>query len=435
MKDSKIKSSAEKIKMPNEVKTRIIDRCREVETTMNENKDNREYTEHVFDVERVKERNILRTVSAVAACAVLVGGIGATGYYMNKQGRPHQTTEIIDGTDVTTEAVTESAETSETVTKNAVTTAAVNENTEETIEPTTVINTGFDKAEILKYIVVPPEDTVLTGCLHYIVTTTDAEGHEVSVEVNENMAYFMIDSFKKFMEKYDFTEADRTSVNVSDENLLEFSLTLPYNGDVYSVFSFYKNGICNMQVYENEWEYNEEKGVTEGTPVLLEEHFFNIDSVAARSSITDQQYSDGADFDEHDLSRMPEGYVCPTPSFEYGDVAEIYFYAENEARVVDTRSLEAEEFSKFFPYLLDGCDWSSHEISEDDSEIALFEYRAPKLAYGVWVTDENGSFVCDMYIFHDGYVEWCNNDADNYMNHTYKFDNTDIIDRCDEYFK
>lgn len=424
MKDNRIKSSAEKIKMPDELKNRIIDRCREVETTMNENKDNREYTEHVFDVERVKERNILRTVSAVAACAVLVGGIGATGYYMNKQGRPHQTTEIIDGTDVTTEAVTESAE---TVTKNDVTTESVTDLAEAT-ETTTAAYAGFDKAEILKYIVVPPEDTVLAGCLYYITTVTDAEGHEVSFESNQDLPHYKIDYFKQFMESCDFTEADRTSVNLSDEELLEFRLTIPYNEDVYSVFSFYKNGICNMKVYENEWGYNEEKGFTEGTPVLLEEHFFNIDSEAAYSTLQDEHYDD-EDYDIHDLSRQPEGYVCPTPSFEYGDFSYINAFSAEDEILEYTYFLDEDEFSELSSEVFTGIDWTSYEISENDAEITIFNYRSPKLYYMVNVKDAQGCYLCNIFVYDDGYVEWCTNFDDIYMNHTYKFDNSELVDR------
>lgn len=422
MMDNKIKSSAEKIKMPNELKSRIIDRCREVETTMNENKDNREYTEHVFEVERVKGRNILRTVSAVAACAVLVGGIGATGIYMNKQGRPHQSAEILDGdaTETTTETVTETEEkVTEAVTKITEETKAA-----ETIEPTTVINSGFDKAEILKYIVVPPEDVILSKVLSYTITDTDINGNEVSAEVLNDLPYYMIASFRKFMANYDFTEAERPTADISPEDVIDFRLVIPYNENTNAVFEFYKNNICHMQVYKFEGEDRTENG----KKIIIEEQFFYINTDAARSSLQDEHYED-EDYDIHDLSRQPEGYVCPTPSFEYGDFSYINAFSAEDEILEYTYFLDEDEFSELSSEVFTGIDWTSYEISENDAEITIFNYRSPKLYYMVNVKDAQGCYLCNIFVYDDGYVEWCTNFDDIYMNHTYKFDNSELVDR------
>jgi hypothetical protein len=85
---NKLKDEMEKIKMSDETKERIIAACEETAKNRSiEKNNNSEYTDHVFTAERVKPRNsIMRTVSAVAACALLAGGIGTTGFLLHKQG-------------------------------------------------------------------------------------------------------------------------------------------------------------------------------------------------------------------------------------------------------------------------------------------------------------------------------------------------------------
>lgn len=85
---NKLKDEMEKIKMSDETKERIIAACEETAKNRSiEKTNNSEYTDHVFTAERVKPRNrIMRTVSAVAACALLAGGIGTTGVLLHKQG-------------------------------------------------------------------------------------------------------------------------------------------------------------------------------------------------------------------------------------------------------------------------------------------------------------------------------------------------------------
>ena len=83
-----LKDEMEKIKMSDKTKERIIAACEEAARNRSiEKTNNSEYTDHVFTAERVKPRNrIMRSISAVAACALLAGGIGTTGVLLHKQG-------------------------------------------------------------------------------------------------------------------------------------------------------------------------------------------------------------------------------------------------------------------------------------------------------------------------------------------------------------
>ncbi len=85
---NKLKDEMEKIKMSDKTKERIIAACEEAAKNRSiEKTNNSEYTDHVFKAERVKPRNrIMRSISAVAACALIAGGIGTTGVLLHKQG-------------------------------------------------------------------------------------------------------------------------------------------------------------------------------------------------------------------------------------------------------------------------------------------------------------------------------------------------------------
>ena len=92
MMEKKIRSSAEKITMPDELRERIIDKCAEMETA--ERSGNGTYTDHVFTVERAQPHRIRRVVSGLAACAVLAGGLGATGVFLHRQGSGNIASEV-----------------------------------------------------------------------------------------------------------------------------------------------------------------------------------------------------------------------------------------------------------------------------------------------------------------------------------------------------
>ena len=105
---NKLKAEMEKIKMSDKTKERIIAACEE--TARNKTiklKDNDEYTDYVYKAERVKPKNnIIRFVSAAAACAVVAAGIGATGIMMNRNGSVSSTestpsTESVSVTETT----------------------------------------------------------------------------------------------------------------------------------------------------------------------------------------------------------------------------------------------------------------------------------------------------------------------------------------------
>ena len=104
-----LKNELEKIKMSKDTKERIIAACENSVRNRSISKtDNDDYTDHVFTAERIKLKNrLLRSISAVAACAVIAGGIGTTGYLLNRNGSvpatETETTESVEEvkTDIT----------------------------------------------------------------------------------------------------------------------------------------------------------------------------------------------------------------------------------------------------------------------------------------------------------------------------------------------
>lgn len=86
--DKKLRNAAEKITMPEDMKERIIKACENIDKTNIERIDNDGYTEVASGTERISRRNnIIRVVSAAAACAVLAAGIGTTGVLLHKNHR------------------------------------------------------------------------------------------------------------------------------------------------------------------------------------------------------------------------------------------------------------------------------------------------------------------------------------------------------------
>ena len=95
--DKKLKKAADKITMPEDMKERIIRACESAEKNNITRIDNEEgYAEVVSGTERVAPRiRIIRTVSAAAACLVLLAGIGTTGVCTSKEIVSHLRTGSI----------------------------------------------------------------------------------------------------------------------------------------------------------------------------------------------------------------------------------------------------------------------------------------------------------------------------------------------------
>ena len=83
MKDDKLRKAAEKITMPDDLKNRILDQCSEI--SANEKRCGIDHNT-VSGVERVQSHPIRRTLTAVAACAVLAAGVGTGIHFMPKSG-------------------------------------------------------------------------------------------------------------------------------------------------------------------------------------------------------------------------------------------------------------------------------------------------------------------------------------------------------------
>ena len=104
--DKKLKNAGEKIIMPEDMKERIIKACEPLEANSRINDNDDDYTDVVSGTERVSGKSsIIRTISAIAACAVVVAGIGATGAFLNK----HKIDQLsdTDSTEITTVIDTE----------------------------------------------------------------------------------------------------------------------------------------------------------------------------------------------------------------------------------------------------------------------------------------------------------------------------------------
>lgn len=96
--EKKLKRSAKKITMPDELKERILEKCDSTETAENEVGE-----EITFTVESFRPHRIRRIVSGIAAVAVAVGIAGYSGYLISRDGTPM-------GTETSTEITTEVAE-------------------------------------------------------------------------------------------------------------------------------------------------------------------------------------------------------------------------------------------------------------------------------------------------------------------------------------
>ena len=84
--EKKLKKAANKIKMSDELKSRIMAQCEKSTITESEN-------EHVFVVEPVGRASILRIISGAAACAVLAAGVAASGYLVLRNSFPVDTVQ------------------------------------------------------------------------------------------------------------------------------------------------------------------------------------------------------------------------------------------------------------------------------------------------------------------------------------------------------
>lgn len=97
--EKKLKKAADNIKMPEDMKQRII-KAAELAEKNGVRDDSDDYIEVVRSSERVNpKRNIFRTIGAVAACAVLVGGLGTTGFLLNRKSNDHMSGSEVSRTE------------------------------------------------------------------------------------------------------------------------------------------------------------------------------------------------------------------------------------------------------------------------------------------------------------------------------------------------
>ena len=87
MKYDKLKQKARQIRLSDEQKERIIRNC-EAFAAGNDTKDNTEFRSHVYGVERIEKnrQNIVRIISSMAACAVIVCAVSVTAHLAKMRG-------------------------------------------------------------------------------------------------------------------------------------------------------------------------------------------------------------------------------------------------------------------------------------------------------------------------------------------------------------
>lgn len=82
---NKLKRSADKINMPEGMEERIIAKCHELQKDSGGlSADEAGYSQQVSGVEAAHPRHITRIISAAAACAVIVGSVGAAAHFMKR---------------------------------------------------------------------------------------------------------------------------------------------------------------------------------------------------------------------------------------------------------------------------------------------------------------------------------------------------------------
>lgn len=103
MNDRDIKKAAEKIRMSDELSKRIISSCENTNKII-ENSDG--YTDYHFVAEHVKPKRFLHTLSGIAACLVVLGGVGLTLGLLSKGSSPMTLVDDFE-TEETAEETTE----------------------------------------------------------------------------------------------------------------------------------------------------------------------------------------------------------------------------------------------------------------------------------------------------------------------------------------
>ncbi len=240
--DKRVKSSIEKIKMPEDMKERIISNC---EAAIDKKAESGKYTDHVYGIEHVKKHSVLRVVSGAAACAVLAGGIGLSAHLMKKQpspsslsASPEEITE--DPSEITSEPNTETNTVPDTPTES-----------DELIEE-------FMASDML-YLTVPDYD-----CLN--------EKGEPEGERSGPLGQEYTEAAKEIVKKHKFTEiAEDEFISSNDWDYLALGTRSPggdfyyesssfvFNRDGYACLSFISYNSEKLKNYEYEVERNDIK--------------------------------------------------------------------------------------------------------------------------------------------------------------------------------
>jgi len=464
MNDRDIKKAAEKIRMSDELSKRIISSCENTNKII-ENSDG--YTDYHFVAEHVKPKRFLHTLSGIAACLVVLGGVGLTLGLLSKGSSPMT---LVD--DFETEETAE--ETTEEMTE---------ENTEEPTESAPIydfseceISEGFDG--IYQNTKLTDEDRIkISEFINSLeLTETNSEwafkpfisfsSGENSISFSSNNILYLTYNSDSSMYRYDsekaveffadiISEDDRTSylnnaltsrvncliTDYQDTGRYLFTLTDTDGTEYemndamyYSLFSSMYH--CELMSPNNaEYLYtiditDKETGKSEVTF-----NFMDNDNVMINKSVSETF------FVKIDVNKLLENlhsalnteikhtednaaYYLPFANFVKMGNAEYYVQSTGESGTLDdTQSIAAQDI--FYGY-----DWASHDVTaEKKSNRSLdSEYRFSFFVGGI---DDNNTL--NIGVTDDGYIiEYFMDSKGNIVHDEdtkyYKFSNTDIYD-------
>lgn len=475
----KMKKSAENIKMPDDVRERIIDKCAEIEKA--ERNGDVSYTDHVFTVERVKPNRIRRIVSGIAACAVLTGGIGVTGAMLHRQGNSNIASEVaqeacnvvspfgdLSKYDYVFSAMDEKLESTEYETSG---------------ELTDFLN-GFNWGE--ETAPLSAEERENFKGRRYVAHWVDEYYHEIEIRDNGDVLFRkdnfnLIDPTSSFEQiqileqKYyhiDFAEFDKRvqeiigggnteepteathEFGITDEMIEKMTLAVydeSYSAKVTPVYTYSESSVTgeNEQDMTNAMMYGLADWISNNSYdainapdtgkllfnidvdqsqfcaakfLFFEENFYSY-TVFNKDGTSDSYYFNGDCYEALELLRS----AMDTEKKHTEENAAYYLPGFNFVKLNVTGN---DELNRKLQDIFYGYDWQAHEIEPVDPESIVaspYSFKADvvtengkKIARYVDVCENGYIHLCDIYMLQMSNEKW------------YKFDNSDILDALNE---
>ena len=491
MMEKKIKSSAEKITMPDKTRERIMDRCIELEKS--ERSGNTNYTDHVFTVERVKPNRIRRVISGIAACAVLAGGLGTVGVMLHRNGSGNIGSEMSEVTIMTDEAVTPFGDFSQL----DYTFAAEDDNdggySQETYGKLSDFLNSFNWGEETDN--TSPESDSFK--IIYVIWWKNEESHYTLQVLDNNMAvfrgypnivskpaghendpiepdfikYYSIDSAEFDMEVREIISADNAEVpaeetseyvekSISDEMAEKMCLAV-YNENYSAVLTTNEDIVSDEGIlYSLDVRYQE---MTNAMKYGLASWIYSNSEIFDGSSNGKVLFEVSVNQGDKGIAAFTffeEGFYTYSVTNEDG-TEDMYFFSGNchEAldilkSAMDTEKKHTEDnpayylpgfnfeklgiggdmYSKQLQEIFYGYDWAAHEVTDVDLDSLVFVY-----GFEGDIAGQNEMYTRHVDVYVNGYIHMYDLNEKNEKIHPeqekfYKFDNNDILEAIDELY-